>query len=201
RDLRFVYANPAILKFLNLPASRVLGRRNGELVQHTTELDEQDAADRKVLDTGEPQTIERTFILPNGSVRVLRSRLFALRDADGAISGLAGLSTDVTEAHEFRRALAESEAKYRTIANAMPALVWSADVHGSRDFYNDRWYQFTGAAQGASDGWAWLDMVHADDRKRVEAHARRGISVGEPYEIEYRLKGGKEGARWFLERA
>jgi two-component system sensor kinase FixL len=200
RDYRFVYANPAVLQFLGKSAREVLGGRNRDFVENTPELEAQDAADRRVLETGEAQLVEQSFVLPDGSRRVLRSRLFPLRDGDGAISGLAGVTTDVTEAHEIRQALADSEAKYRTIANAMPALVWSASADGARDFYNDRWRQFTGAAEGASDGWAWLDIVHPDDRERVEAHVRRGIAAGEGYELEYRLVG-RDGARWFLERA
>jgi two-component system sensor kinase FixL len=202
RDLRFVYANAAVVATLGKPLEEILGATSTELLPMPDEDEiRRENADRSVMETGERISFEGEVVLPDGAYRAYRSMKFPLRDADGAIIGVGGLTIDITEAHTNRRALADSEAKYRSIANAMPALVWSADSAGSRDFYNDRWYQFTGAAEGASDGWAWLGLVHAGDRHRVETHVRRSIAAGEPYEIEYRLGGGKEGARWFLERA
>jgi two-component system sensor kinase FixL len=200
RERRFVYANAAVLKALGLSASAVLGRRNGDFVSDNVDLRAQDDADRRVLETGEAQLIEGAFTLPSGKTRVLRSRLFPLRDADGVVTGVAGLTSDVTETNAIRQALAESEAKYRTIANAMPTMVWSADAEGLRDFYNYRWYEFTGAAPGSTDGASWTNLVHTEDRSRVIRLERSGVAAAQAYEVQYRLKG-KDGPRWCLERA
>jgi two-component system sensor kinase FixL len=200
RERRFVYANAAVFKALGLPPTEVLGRRNGDFVGDNAQLRAQDDADRRVLETGEAQLIEGTFTLPDGMTRVLRSRLFPLRDANGEVTGVAGLTSDVTETNAIRQALAESEAKYRTIANAMPTMVWSADADGLRDFYNFRWYEFTGAAPGSTDGASWTNLVHSEDRSRVIRLERSGVATAQAYEIQYRLNG-KDGPRWCLERA
>jgi len=199
RDLRFVYVNPATVAALGRPLEEILGRRSHDLMADPLELEEHHAADLEVLQSGETQVTEGRFTSPDGTLRVVRATKFALRDEAGAIVGVAGLTTDVTGYHTIREALAESEAKYRSIANAMPALVWSSDAEGGRDFYNDRWRQFVGAFNGEADGWAWLEKVYRDDRERVETDIRRCIERGEPYEIEYRLAGAR-GPRWFLER-
>ena len=200
RELRFVYANPAVLQALGRTADQVIGRRNRDFVAASPDLDAQDAADRRVIETGQAQSVEGRFELPDGTIRLLRSRLFPLIGADGEVSGLAGLTSDVTEADAIRQILADSEAKYRTIANAMPAIVWLADADGQREFYNDRWYEFTGAAPGDSDGMNWTRLVHVEDRGRVVEAERRCIALGEPFEVQYRLVG-KAAVRWFLERA
>ncbi|HEX3365636.1 PAS domain S-box protein [Phenylobacterium sp.] len=199
RDLRFVYVNPATVAALGRPLESILGLRSEDVMADALELEEQAAADAEVLRNGATQILEGRFTAPDGSFRVVRSTKFALRDEAGAIVGVAGLTTDVTDYHTIREALVESEAKYRSIANAMPALVWSSGADGARDFYNDRWVEFFGTINGETDGWAWLDKIHPDDRERVEAHVRRSIGVGEAYEIEYRLMGAR-GPRWFLER-
>ena len=178
----------------------MIGRRSEDLGIDPIELEAHAAADLEVLRTGAPHSVESRFTGPDGASRVLRSTKFALRDSADAVVGVAGLTIDVTETYATRDALAESEAKYRSIANAMPTMVWSADANGLRDFYNYRWRQFVGEAGGATDGWGWLDRVHPEDRPRVEANARRAIAAGEPYSIEYRLMG-ETGPRWFLERA
>jgi two-component system sensor kinase FixL len=200
RDQRFVYANAAALASIGRTLEEILGRRSEELGIDPGELEDHAAADREVMSTGKTRAVESRFTGPDGASRILRSTKFALRDSAGAIVGIAGLTIDITESYAIRDALAESEAKYRSIANAMPALVWSADAEGLRDFYNDRWREFVGEANGATDGWGWLDKVHPDDRVRVETNARRAIAAGEPYGIEYRLVG-QQGPRWFLERA
>jgi two-component system sensor kinase FixL len=199
RDLRFVYVNPATVAALSRPLEEILGRRSEDVMADPLELEEQAAADGEVLRSGATQVLEGRFTAPDGSLRVVRSTKFALRDKAGAVVGVAGLTTDVTGYHAIREALTESEAKYRSIANAMPALVWSSGADGARDFYNDRWTEFFGTVNGETDGWAWLDKIRPDDRERVEAHVRRSIGVGEAYEIEYRLVGAR-GERWFLER-
>ena len=199
-ERRFVYANAAVISALAAPTGGIIGRLNEDFVEDSSALRAQDDADRRVLETGEPQSVEGAFTLPDGSTRVLRSRLFPLRAADGSVAGVAGLTMDVTQSNAIRQALADSEAKYRTIANAMPTMVWTADANGLRDFYNDRWYEFTGAEPGATDGAEWTRHVHAEDRPRVVRLERSGVAAGRAYEIQYRLEG-KMGARWCLERA
>ena len=196
---RLVYINPAGAAAMGRPVEEIIGKQTGELAIDISELEDTDGADRDVLATGKTLTVEGRFTSPDGQARYLRSTKFPLRDRDGAIIGVAGLTIDMTSSYAIREALAESEAKYRSIANAMPALVWSSGGDGARDFYNDRWTQFVGAFNGETDGWAWLGKVHPDDRERVESHIRRCIGLGESYEIEYRLNGMR-GSRWFLER-
>ena len=200
RDLRYVYLNPAAVAVVGRPIDEILGRRRADFVINDNVEGEHDVADREVLETGKTDTSEERFTSPDGAWRIFRTTRFALRDRDGAVIGVGGLTIDISESYASRDALAESEAKYRSIANAMPALVWSADAEGSRDFYNDRWRQFIGSGTQATEGWGWLDKVHAEDRSRVETGVRRHISSGEPYDIEYRLMG-QQGLRWFLERA
>ena len=198
-DFRVVYINPAGVAAVGRPVEEIIGRRTDEVAIDITELEDHDAADREVFATGKTTAVEGRFTSPDGQARYLRSTKFPLRDRDGTIIGVAGLTIDMTSSFAAREALAASEAKHRSIANAMPALVWSSGADGARDFYNDRWVEFFGTINGETDGWAWLDKIHSDDRERVEAHVRRSIGVGEPYEIEYRLVGAR-GARWFLER-
>jgi two-component system, LuxR family, sensor kinase FixL len=199
RDLRYVYLNPAAAALIGRPVGEILGRRRADFVINDNVEGEHDVADREVLETGQTHISEERFTAPDGAQQVYRTTKFAIRDRDGAIVGVAGLTIDISESYASRDALAESEAKYRSIANAMPALVWSADAEGARDFYNDRWRRFIGS-EAVTEGWGWLDSIHAEDRARVESGIRRHIASGEPYGIEYRLTG-QQGARWFLERA
>jgi PAS domain S-box-containing protein len=109
--------------------------------------------------------------------------------------------------HEFKRratvehALKESEAKFRTIANAMPQMVWSTLPDGYHDYYNDQWYAFTGVPYGSTDGDEWNGVFHPDDQERAWKLWRHCLATGVPYEIEYRLRHRSGEYRWTLGRA
>lgn len=60
-----------------------------------------------------------------------------------------------------------SVAKFRTITDAMPQMVWSALPDGSHDYFNQRWYDFTGVAEGDTNGQGWSGMFHPDDQQRT----------------------------------
>ncbi len=99
------------------------------------------------------------------------------------------------------QALAESEARFRAIADSMPQMVWSTRPDGFHDYYNARWYEFTGAPEGSTDGEGWAGMFHPDDQPRAFDLWKICLETGEPYEIEYRLRRHDGVYRWTLGRA
>ena len=97
--------------------------------------------------------------------------------------------------------LAESEARFRAIADSMPQMVWSTLPDGFHDYYNARWYEYTGVPEGSTDGEAWNGMFHPEDQKRASALWRHCLETGDLYEIEYRLRRHDGIYRWTLGRA
>lgn len=100
-----------------------------------------------------------------------------------------------------KRELGDTEARFRVLTDAMPQMVWSARPDGFHDYYNARWYDFTGMEPGSTDGEGWNDMFHPDDRQRAWVDWRHSLDTGEPYEIEYRLRSVEGEYRWTLGRA
>ena len=107
------------------------------------------------------------------------------------------------EAELARTALAleDSQARFSALADAMPQMVWSTLPDGFHDYYNARWYEFTGVPVGSTDGEAWNGMFHADDQQRAWTRWRHSMETGEPYKIEYRLRRHDGQYRWALGRA
>jgi PAS domain S-box-containing protein len=100
-----------------------------------------------------------------------------------------------------RNALRESDAAFRTLADALPHLVWSTLPDGYHDYYNARWYDFTGVPAGSTDGEAWNGMFHPDDQDRAWKIWRESLQTGKPYQIEYRLRHHSGEYRWTIGRA
>ncbi|KXU31994.1 histidine kinase [Sphingobium sp. 22B] len=99
------------------------------------------------------------------------------------------------------QAVAESDRMFRTLADTMPQMVWSTLPDGYHDYYNARWYEFTGVPLGSTDGEGWNGMFHPEDQERAWERWRHSLKTGEPYEIEYRLRHHSGDYRWTLGRA
>ncbi|MDR7038137.1 PAS domain S-box-containing protein [Methylobacterium sp. BE186] len=97
--------------------------------------------------------------------------------------------------------LEASERRFRVMTAAMPQMVWTTLPDGFHDYYNDRWYEFTGVPSGSTDGEGWNGMFHPDDQDRAWSRWRHSLATGEPYEIEYRLRHHTGAYRWTLGRA
>jgi PAS domain S-box-containing protein len=114
---------------------------------------------------------------------------------------VAELTWDAVERAKAAAALADSEERFRAITNSIDQMIWSTLPDGYHDYYNDRWYEYTGVPYGSTDGEAWNDMFHPDDRERAWQVWRRCLETGETYHIEYRLRHRTGEYRWVLGRA
>ncbi|WP_298163666.1 PAS domain-containing protein [Brevundimonas sp.] len=119
----------------------------------------------------------------------------------GQVMAQLELRRAIREREEGVHALADSEAKFRAIADSMPQMVWSTLPDGFHDYYNARWYEFTGVPVGSTDGEGWNGMFHPDDQARAREVWNHSLETGDLYEIEYRLRRADGVYRWALGRA
>jgi hypothetical protein len=90
----------------------------------------------------------------------------------------------------------------RQLADGLPQIVWVARPDGSHEYYNKRWYDYTGLTLEESTDTAWSKRFHPDDRQLAENLWAEALRGGVPYEIEFRLQRAADGEfRWFLGRA
>lgn len=137
----------------------------------------------------------------DGSVYHAQIIVWRLDDERGNILGYAKITRDVTARRLAEKAIRESEAKFKTIADAMPQMVWSTLPDGYHDYFNQRWYQFTGVPSGSTDGEDWNDLFHPADRALARARWQESLATGKTYEIEYRVRHHSGEYRWTLGRA
>ncbi|KAF0095518.1 MAG: PAS/PAC sensor hybrid histidine kinase [Puniceicoccaceae bacterium 5H] len=147
---------------------------------------------------------EDTFPLraADGSYRWFLSRAVPVRDQSGNVIRWFGSNTDITDRLEAEEQLRQSEAQFRALADAMPQLVWTTNADGYHEYFNRRWYEFTGMPRDENRGWNWADYLHPDDVEPTMRIWRRSLRTGEPYSVEYRFKDISTGTyRWFVGRA
>ena len=107
---------------------------------------------------------------------------------------------DITKRKIAEEALIESEARFRTLADNIPNLVWMADAQGRIFWYNKQWYDYTGTTLEEVRGWGWKMVHHPDYVDSVMEEWSSRIKAGKPYENLFPLKGKDGEYRCFLTR-
>lgn len=99
-------------------------------------------------------------------------------------------------------ALAVGEARYASLANVVPQLIWTTNAAGDIEYVNDRWVAYTGYdLNGARDG-GWRAAIHPEQEIVILDRWRHSVRSGEPFAAEYRLREGATGRyRWYLVNA
>src|SRR3984885_953113 len=103
----------------------------------------------------------------------------------------------------LRRALDElknSERKLRQVIDTIPTLAWCNLPDGSNEFLNKRWHEYTGLSPEESHGWGWHTAIHPDDRAPLTEKWQALLVIGEPGEMEARLRRHDGVFHWFLMR-
>ena len=111
------------------------------------------------------------------------------------------LRDEVAERRAAERALRQSEARFRTLSEAISQILWVSDAAGITEYVNGRWYEYFGVDPADANLELWRDRLHPDDLGPTLEAWRRATRTGEPYHFEYRFRGGDGAYRWFLARA
>ncbi|GLK57747.1 PAS domain S-box-containing protein [Methylopila capsulata] len=117
------------------------------------------------------------------------------------VAGAAERTWAAVEQARAEQLVVASEARFQAIANSIDQMIWSTQADGYHDYFNDRWYEFTGVPYGSTDGAAWNGMFHPEDQERAWSTWRRSLETGAPYHIEYRLRHRSGQYRWVIGRA
>jgi PAS domain S-box-containing protein len=101
------------------------------------------------------------------------------------------------ELYELRMA---SERRYRHLAESIPQIIWRSLPDGQLEYWNQRWFEYTGASEPMSADQSWA-FVHTDDREKCAQSWRQSLLSGLPFQCEIRLLRADGVFRWHLRRA
>ena len=111
------------------------------------------------------------------------------------------ITLDITIRRRAEAAQRESETRFRTLANTIPQLAWIANTDGSRSWYNQRWYDYTGMTPEEVLGWGWQKLHDAEMLPKVIRKWTDAVAAGEAFDMEFPLQGADGSYRIFLTRA
>ncbi|HEY0073023.1 MAG TPA: PAS domain S-box protein, partial [Abditibacteriaceae bacterium] len=126
--------------------------------------------------------------------------MMARRDESGNITNFIKIFRDATGERLAGQKLKASEARFRTLADAVPQLIWTNDAQGEANYFNGRWYDYSGLSYEESYGLGWQAIVHPDDALPSVTEWHQALARGEVFDTQYRLRRVDGSYRWHIGR-
>ena len=137
----------------------------------------------------------------DGSFLDVLDRAYVICDSRGNPVRMVGSLMDMSQQRKVQEALRESGRQFREMADSINQMIWVTRPDGYHEYFNKRWYEFTGMNPGDTDGDGWKAVFHPADVPLAKERWHRSLESGESYEIEYRLRRADGVYRWALGRA
>jgi PAS domain S-box-containing protein len=154
---------------------------------------------RLLHDTGPQQSYDMQIKREDDSICYVHVDALRVKADDGTIT-LRVTLTDISENKRIEEALKESEQRFRSVAEAVPQIVWITKPDGWNIYFNQQWMDYTGLTLGESLGHGWNIPFHPDDKQAAWDAWQHAVSTNGIYSIESRLRRADGVYRWWLIR-
>jgi PAS domain S-box-containing protein len=181
-DMKLTYVSPSVKRLLGyspeeavaLTLERLLTPRSLELAMRTWQ---EDRAQELSGPRERTRTLELEAIRMDGTTVWVEVVVSPMRDAEGRLTGILGVSRDITERKTAVEALKASEERYRSLVDTATAAVATTDIEGRFTFVNNAMCDLIGYSEEELLGRPFADFLHPEDLGKIlelfqNAHAR-----------------------------
>jgi PAS domain S-box-containing protein len=192
---RFVEVNDRYCTIVGRSREELLSLRMQDLT-HPDDLTSNKPLFESVAVGGPPFEIEKRYLRPDGSMVWVRNSVSAVRSADNEIGGVLAVSIDLTQKRLAEAQLRESEARFRAIADASPALVWVNGTDGACEFVNAEYLRFFGKSMDEIAGFGWVPSAHPEDGEFYLSAYLAAVEARVPFQGQARFLNAAGEYRW-----
>jgi PAS domain S-box-containing protein len=199
-DQRTISINARLAERLGYRPEELVGRSAWELAfPEDAQLRERRWAERGC---GQEDQAEFRLRHRDGTEVWFHAATCPLRDAEGRFAGAVGVFSDITERRPADQALRGSEQDARQLADSMPHIVWTGTGEGEVDYFNGRWYEYTGLSpEETLSAMGWRSAVHPDDLVRLQGLREPAVEGGQGFQADVRLRDRDGRYRWHIVRS
>ena len=156
--------------------------------------------------SGPPRTLEGVHRRKDGSTFPAEIRVGVFEAGERPL--MLALVRDISGRREAEEKIRETEARYRTLVEQIPAVTYIQEPIESENpkaitYMSPQYEAMLGYPASAEmvDEQHWLRILHPEDRERVLAEEDRTDQTGEPYVVEYRLIARDGSVVWVHDEA
>jgi PAS domain S-box-containing protein len=183
QDARIIFVSPNVEQITGYRPEEFLGIYVGDRV-HPDDLARLIEVSRAMGTGASPNRVQLRARHRNGGwVHLEAVSAARFRASDGSIRSVSVLC-DVTSRQEAWTRLQESEARYRVIVGASQDAVIETDDRGQITFQTGVMREQFGMSPDETDSLSWFNLLHPDDRPRVEKQLRESFATGETMELK-----------------
>jgi len=194
---RYLLINEAGARAIGLTADQVVGKTDAELFPAQSAQSTSNR-DRQVLANGQTVTYEDVEQTPTGP-RIWLSTKGVLKDVEGKVMGLFGISRDITRHQRVDTAPALNDEQLRLALDTARVCLWDLDVQAARL----RWSGNTDAVLGAMPGdtfESFIQRILAEDQTSFAQKVAVAIQNGQDFQAEFRVYVPGGAPRWLRSR-
>jgi PAS domain S-box-containing protein len=182
-----------VARITGLPAAKAPTFASWLDLVHPGDRERVAAAQAAAVATGMGELVEYRLVRPDGTLRHVAARGLVTGAGDGP-GRLVGFVQDITARKLAAAAVEESEACYRTLADALPQKVWTTGADGLATFYNQAMLDYHGPI--GTDMEDRFSVVHPDDLRRAKPLRDAAYEAQTPFEADVRLRRRDGAYRW-----
>ncbi|HEX5356329.1 MAG TPA: PAS domain S-box protein [Aquabacterium sp.] len=198
REGRYLMVNQATSDMTGIPIEQLLGQDDSALFDEASARKIREV-DQAIMQSGTTRTDEEQLTFRNGKRRTFLVTKGPIKDDAGQLTGMFGLSRDVSDMVEAQAALRDKQALLDRMSLLAKVGGWSLDVAtmiGTRTDGAARILDLDPARPESlriNDGQRFFRGEHLDKIMQTIRHA---VLEGKPYALELELISAKGVAKW-----
>jgi PAS domain S-box-containing protein len=199
------YVSPQIESLLGYPPDEWLATPNMFWrVVHPDDAERVRVEHRNGYASGKPFSTQYRLIARDGRVVWVDDEVIVVVDASGTPTQAQGFLLDITHRKAAELALGESEERFRTLVGNVPGVIFRCEIDSewSMEYLTDEIEDLVGypAREFIKRERSYAQVVHPEDRQRLEDEVTAAVADDRPYTTQYRVVHADGSIRHVVER-